>query len=127
MLRNALLLLALLLSGCGAMQSMTEPIHAKPSTEAPAVEAARTLIDETNAALIALDRAIDANIDDKIWDKQQAQTVFDESKALGKRLDQAREALRLGDPLDAKTQAEAIKFAILALHRKVAAQARKEP
>lgn len=115
--------LALLIAGCG----LTAPLHDpdKAATESTAVNAARVAIDEGNALLTAVNRTIGANVEAGVWTKSQAQAYLDESKALGKRLDQAREALRLGDIRDARAQADAVKALITALHARVAAEARR--
>lgn len=124
---GAALLALLILPGCA---ELTAPLHAPTAVanEAPAAQAqrlTREAIDEANAALTALNRTITQNAGD-VWSKAQAQAYLDQSKALGARVDQAREALRLGNLAEAKNQAELVKQAILALHAKAAAEARKE-
>jgi hypothetical protein len=120
--------LALALSGCATWQAMTQPVHGENAvtTEAPAVRAARVAIDEANASLTGLNNVIGQNIDAAVWSKAQAQAYLDESKAYGRRVDNARELLRGGLLADAKSQAEAVKYLILLMHKRVAAEARKE-
>lgn len=119
----AVLAACALLAGC-----VPRPLHdpAKETGEPPAVRAVRNVIDEGNALLTAVNRTIQANVSGRVWTKAQAQPYLDESQALGKRLDQAREGLRLGNIDDAKTKADAVKVLITTLHAMVAAAGRKE-
>jgi len=123
-----LLTVLIILAVLSACVTMTESLHNPEavSTEAPAVKAARTAIDEGNALLTAVNRTIGANVDAKVWTRAQAQGYLDQSAGLGGRLDQAREALRLGNPGDAQAKADAVRSLILALQRKIAEEARKD-
>ena len=56
----------------------------------------------------------------------QAQGYLNESKAAGKKVDDARNLLRLGFVNEAKTEAEAIKVVLIVLQRRIATEARKE-
>lgn len=127
-MKKVLLALAccLTLTACpGGIRPLHDPDKAPVvQTDAErAISAARTSIDEANGALLAFDAVIDSNIDNKIWDKKTAQDYLDQSKAAGKRVTQAREALRLGNVTDAKGQAEAVKKLIIELQRQVAKRA----
>jgi len=131
-MRTLALFLILLLAGCAGMSGMTQPLHAPVAVtnEDSAVKAYRVAheaIDEANAALNALNITIGNNAASGVWTKEQAQDYLDQSKAQGKKLDVAREALRFGNLADANTQAELVKTLLLNLQRKVAAEARKAP
>ncbi|MGH8676875.1 MAG: hypothetical protein ACREUQ_00800 [Burkholderiales bacterium] len=117
--------LLVLLAGC---ETFTRPVHdpQAPVTESAAVHQARVIIDEANALLIAVNRTIGANVDAGVWTKTQAQDYLDESKILGQRLDQAREALRIGSFSDAQAQANALRVLIVNLQRRIAVEARKD-
>jgi len=115
-----------MLAGC---PSMTQPLHApvEATAESPAQKATRLAhasIDEANAALTAFNVTIGNNAAAGIWTKAQAQEALDQSKELGKGLDVAREAMRLGDITSAATQAELVKKLLITLQRKVAEKAR---
>jgi len=125
-LRITFLSLLFLLPGCGLMKDTTEPLHKQQSTESAPVTAARTAIDEANALLTSINRVITQNVNDKIWTAAQAQGYLNESKASGKKVDDARNLLRLGFVNEAKTEAEAIKVVLIALQRRIATEARKE-
>ena len=113
----AFILLASLLSACAP-----EPLRSVDTGEPAAVQAARVAIDEANGALTALNRTIGANVEQDIWTPDQAQAWLDESKSLGRKVDEARKALRLGDVTSAEGQAKAVRELILILHRKAAEQ-----
>ena len=121
-----LLIVLSLAAGCETFQAATQPLPRAESSEPAPVKAARLAIDEANAALIGLNVVIGDNVAAKVWTPDQAQTYLDESKAAGGKLDRAREVLRAGLPLDARSQAEAVRALVIALHRQVAAAARKE-
>ena len=120
----ALAIAAAMLASCGT----TAPLHdpERISTESPEITAARTAIDEANGILIAVNNRIGDNAAAEVWTKAEAQGYLDRSKELGKKLDQARELLRLGNPADAQAQAVAIKTLILALQTEIAKRARQE-
>jgi len=122
------IILALALGGCGTLQGMSEPLHGDQAatTEAPAMRNARVAVDEANASLTALNKVIGDNAETGVWTKAQAQGYLNDSKAYGKKVDAARELLRGGLLVDAKSQAEAVKALILVLHKRVADAARKE-
>lgn len=113
------------LSGCETVKSMADPLRSSASKEAPAVAAARTVIDEGYALLTAVNKVIGENVSAGVWSKAQAQDYLDRSREMRIRLDSARDMLRAGDPLNAKNQAELIRTAILALQKRIAADARK--
>lgn len=120
----AALALAIGLPGC----AFFAPLHAPVAVDsvAGAQRAAQHAVDEANALRISINRVIEQNVRDGVWTPAQAQDYLDESKALGRRVDEARELLRLGDWANAQDRAEATRKLLLALQRKVAEQARKE-
>lgn len=132
-IRNIAVMLCLgaSLAGCGAAQGLFSPLHKEQAPEAAAAESpqakalrlARFSIDEANAALTAFNQTIGGNVANQVWTPDEAQSYLDESKGFGKRLDQAREALRLGNIGDAQAQAEALRAAIIKLQQ-LAAQHR---
>ena len=124
-------LLVITLSGCAAMSGVFSPLHA-PQTDAQAaaetpeqkaLRLAREAVDESNAALLSLNKTIDANIDNQVWQAAEAQDYLDQSVAFGKKLTQARDALRLGNFADAQQQAEALRTLIILLQKKAAERA----
>ena len=117
----AALTLAVGVPGC----AFFAPLHAPVAVDSVA-RAAQHAVDEANALRIAVNRVIAQNVTDGVWTPAQAQDYLDESKALGLRVDEARELLRLGDFANAQDRAEATRKLLLALQRKVAEQARKE-
>lgn len=125
-MKTLLIALALIipLAGCG----ITEPLHGPDAkvTESAEVHAARTAIDEANAILEAVNQVIGDNAAAGVWTKVQAQGYLDQSKDLGKRLDEARGFLRLGNPAEAQARTQAIKTAILALQLEISKRAREE-
>ncbi|MDH4172140.1 MAG: hypothetical protein OEW90_05000 [Betaproteobacteria bacterium] len=108
-----------------ACKSFTEPVHGVTSTESKAVAAARNAIDEANVLLASVNKVIGDNAAAGVWTKAQAQGWLDETKAAGKKVGEARELLRAGLVVDAQTQAEAIRRVILAIQKRIAAEARK--
>lgn len=115
-----------ILTGCAAMSGFTDPVHQAPTAEQAAAETpaekakrlAHSAIDEANVALLALGNVIDQNIDAQFWTKAQAQAYQDKKVDFGKKVDAARELLRLGDPAGAQSQAEAVRRLIIELQRK---------
>ena len=125
-------LLALSLTGCGTLGGLFQPVHAPTTIEGEtAVQKANRLahaaLYEAYVDLNALNVVIGNNAEASVWTKAQAQAALDESIAARRKVDKAYEALKLGNITDATSQAELIKAVILALQKKVAEAARKEP
>lgn len=121
----ALMALAFL-PGCGNKPVQSEESKAACLKVRPsAVCQAESLIGEGYAMLISLNTVIEQNVDAKVWTKSQAQEYLDSSRAARKKLDSARELLRLGDVAGAASQAQLIKRVLLELQQKIAAQARR--
>lgn len=126
----ALLLIMPLLGGCPAVTGIFQPLHTNVvvENEDAAVKAyrlAHEAIDEANSILFAVDKTIGNNAEAGVWTKAQAQAYLDQSKDYGKKLDKAREMMRVGNLADAKSQADAIKSFVLILQKEVAKAARK--
>jgi outer membrane biogenesis lipoprotein LolB len=121
-----LIVASTLLSGCISTAPLQAPVVIdNESPQAKALRLAHVAVNEANAALTALNNVIGDNAESEVWTKEQAQAALDESKAYGKTIDRARAALALGDLSEAKTQADLAKTLILALHKRVAQEARK--
>lgn len=81
-------------------------------------------INEANVYLTATANVIKQNVEDKIYTKDEAQKYLNKVRELSKKVDDAQVLVRAGLP-DAKDQAELVRSLIIALHREVAARARK--
>ena len=126
-----LLVLFVCLTGCAATAGMFQPLHTPVAVEnedaaVKAYRLAHNAIDEANAELTSLNRVIASNATAGVWTKSQAQGYLNQSKDFGKKVDKAREAMRLGDLNDANVQATALKALIVQLQIEVAKKARKE-
>lgn len=108
------------LSGCAMFETRPLP-RAKESTEAPAIAAARLVVDEAYVQLIALNRTISANIDARAWTSAHAQKWLDASKAAREKVDKLRAALRLGSPLTGELKPELVRAGIIELQRRIVA------
>ena len=122
-----ILAFAALLGGC-ALFGPVEPVPSGTVSSAlpPGAQQAQLAINEANLALTAAANVIAGNVKDRIWTKQQAQGYLDKVKDYVRQVDRAQELVRLGDFVQGKTQAEAVRSLIVILHREIAAQARKE-
>lgn len=132
MLRKLLILPLLLgLCGCPGGGFNVQPVHAPivVENEAAAVKAfrlTRNSIDESYVALTATNRVIESNVATGIWTKAQAQSHLNQSKKFRKAVDEADDALLLGNLNDANVRAAAIQALILRLQIEVAQAARGE-
>jgi hypothetical protein len=120
----------LMLAGCpnGAGLNV-QPLHAPVVVDSEdavvkSFRVARNTIDETNAELTALNRVIKANVTARIWTPDQGQGYLNRSKAFGKDVDKAADALLLGNLNDATVRAAAVKALIMQLQLEVAKAAR---
>lgn len=121
------LVLTVLLAGCVSTAPLQTPVVVEnESTEAKALRLAHVAVNEASAALTALNNVIGSNAESGVWTKAQAQSYLDTSKEYGKQVYRARVLLSMGNPLEARTQAELVKSMIMILHKKVAEAARKE-
>jgi soluble cytochrome b562 len=104
------LFLLLLLVGC------VNPV-AVPSSPQEA-------INEANITLAAAASVIGQNVKDKVFTKEEGQRYLDKVRELAKKVDDAQRLVDAGLP-DAAKQADLVKSLIVALHREVAARARR--
>jgi soluble cytochrome b562 len=81
-------------------------------------------INEANVYLTATANVIKQNAEDKVYTKDEAQRYLDKVRDLAKQVDNAQALVTAGLP-NAKDQAELVRALIIALHREVAARARK--
>lgn len=131
-MRNLLAAIAavLMLAGCpGSGGLNVQPLHApvvvdNEDSVVKAFRVARNTIDEANAELTALNRVIKANVSAHVWTPDQAQGHLNRSKAFGKDVDKASDALLLGNLNDATVRAAAVKALIMQLQLEVAKAAR---
>lgn len=127
----AVVSVVLLMTGCAAVQGVFSPLHTPQTDEQAAAETpqqkalrlAHAALDEANAALVALNTTIGDNVTNQVWGRNEAQDYLDQSKTFGKKLDAAREALRIGNFTDAQQQAEALRTLIILLQKKAAERA----
>lgn len=91
----------------------------------PLAQAAQTSINEANVALAAAKQVIRDKAANGIVSADEAQTWLDRTRALDEKVDAAQSLLALGDPAAAKTQAEWINTAIVALQAEIAKRARE--
>ena len=123
-------LVAVSLSGCPDSAWLnTQPLHTpvvidNEDAVVKAFRLARNTVDEANADLTAMNRVIKANVAAGVWTPDQAQGYLDRSKAFGRDVDKAQDALLLGDLNDATVRAAAIKALIMRLQLEVAQAAR---
>lgn len=131
MLRKLLIFPLLLgLWGCPGGLNV-QPVHApividNEAAAAKAFRLTRNAIDESYAILIATNRVIESNVSTGIWTKAQGQSHLNQSKKFRKSVDEAENALLLGNINDAKVRAAAIKALVLRLQIEVAQAARGE-
>jgi soluble cytochrome b562 len=81
-------------------------------------------INEANITLTAAANVIASNVRDKVFTREEGQQYIDKVRDLAKKVDDAQKLVDSGLP-DAAKQAEIVRSLILALHREVAARARK--
>ena len=115
------LALSLALAGCAGFGG--EPIPVSQSLSEPA-QTAQKSINEANVTLTASYRVVAQNVSDGIWTKEQGRGYVAKLNDLSGKVDEAQGLLK-SNPLEAKTKAELLSRAILALHREIAAKARK--
>ena len=108
------------LAGCGSTPTRV------PTTLQDAKVIAQDAINEANQWLIAAANVIASNVKEGIMTKAEAQAALDHVRKLGDDADRAQRLLDSGDP-DALDVANLTRTAIIALHREVAARARRTP
>jgi len=91
-----------------------------------AARSVQTVINEANILITATANVVAQNAKEGLITETEKVSYRDKLKDMAKKVDSAQDLLRLGDITKAQTQADLIKFAITALHREVAAKARKQ-
>jgi hypothetical protein len=86
---------------------------------------AQGLINEGNATLSAVANVIAQNVVDGTMTAPEAQSALDHVRELSRQIDSAQSLLNSGAALDAKAKADIAHRLVLALHKQVAAKARK--
>lgn len=123
---GAALVLQLLLAGCTGNQYI-KPIEtiAVPQSLPDAGKEAQKLINEANVLLTATYNVIGDNAANHVWTRAEAQRYQDQANDYADMVDRAQDAVALGNFHEAKGQAEIVSKLLGALHKEVAAQARK--
>jgi soluble cytochrome b562 len=106
------LLLVLLLAGC------VNPVKAPTSPQ--------EAINEANITIAAAATVVAQNVQDKIFTKEEGQRYVEKLQDLARKVDEAQKMVDSGLP-DAAKQAEIVRAVIVALHREIAARARRTP
>jgi hypothetical protein len=117
------LLVALMLAGCAITGTGTLPVSQQLS---PVAQQAQTSINEANVLLNAMAQVIGANVQEKIYTREEGQQKLDQVRAYGREVDRAQALLDRGEVLAAKDKAELAMRLLTILQREVAAQARKQ-
>ena len=123
LLSVVVLSLGFVLSGCALVAPADLPVSQSLSAPAQAVQ---KTINESNIAITAAANVVAQNTIDGIWTKQEGQAYIAKLKDYASKVDAAQKMLDSGDVLNAKNQAELLSRLIVALHREVAARARKQ-
>lgn len=123
----ASLAIAPLLSGCQTLQELVGPGEAPKVDQTLSVpaQAAQQAVNEANLTITATANVIGNNAESGVMTKAEAQKALDEVADWRKKAKAAQSLLDAGDIGNAKTQAELINQAVLALQKRVAAEARK--
>ena len=123
-MRYLILVLALSLAGCDTLFVKADvPVS---QSLPPAAQEAQTAINEANILITATANVIAENVKAGIMTRLEGQKYVTKLKDYAQQVDNAQALVRTGDIFNAKTQAELLKKALLALHKEVAARARKE-
>jgi hypothetical protein len=126
MLATAVLVAAAALSGCGTMFTQAGTIPVSQSLS-PQAQAAMNAINEANVLLAAAANVIAQNVVDGISTKAEGQKLLDQVRAYSADVDRAKAMLVAGEVLAARDKAELARKLVVALHREVAARARRTP
>ena len=109
-------------AGCTAFAPAQLPV----SQELPAAaQTAQKAINEANVALAAAANVLTQQVTDGILTKTESQSYLNRLKGYAKQVDESKALLDKGLVLDAQKEAELVAKLIAALHREVAARARK--
>lgn len=115
------------LLGCGTTGRMIAPMEpiAVPEHLSEVGKEAQKLINEANVALIAAYDVVREKRRDRLISKMDALKHLDTLDDYSGKVDNAQEALDLGNDTAAKGKAELLKTLIAALHKQVAEKARQ--
>lgn len=122
-MRTLLVAFMLAVAGCAVTGTGSLPVSQQLS---PVAQQAQTAINEANVLLNAVAQVIGANVQEKIYTKEEAQQKLDLVKSYGRDVDRAQALLDSGEALAAKDKAELAMRLLTVLQRQVAAQARKK-
>lgn len=117
-----LLLVMLALPGCAVLPG-TQPVTTRPAVTIE--DKALAAIADARASLIAAANVIGTNVADGIWTKEQGNSYLDRVEKYAGDLKDAQALVKKGNAIGAQQKTDAVRALILALHREVAAQARK--
>jgi len=110
-------------SGC----SLVAPSDIQVSQSLPkAAQEVQKAINESNVLIIASANVLAQNLKDGVMLKAEVDGYAVKLRQMAAQVDKSQDLLRLGDIASARTQAELIQKAITALHKEVAARARKQ-
>jgi soluble cytochrome b562 len=110
-------------SGC----SLVAPSDIQVSQSLPkAAQEVQKAINESNVLIIASANVLAQNLKDGVMLKAEVDGYAVKLRQMAAQVDKAQDLLRLGDIASSRTQAELIQKAITALHKEVAARARKQ-
>lgn len=121
-MRFLLFAIMLAVAGCAVSPTGTIPVSSQLS---PVAQQAQTAINETNVLLNAMAQVIGANVQDRIYTREEGQQKLDLVRAYGRDVDRAQALLDSGEVLAAKDKAELTMRLLTALQREVAKSARK--
>lgn len=113
-----------LLGGCGTTFKSPTEIPVDQSLSDPA-KAAQKALNSANVILTASYMTVDQNRSDGVYTKEEALEILDRLDKLGREVDKAQDAFRVGQFFDAEHKAKILREAISLIHREVAAKARK--
>jgi len=123
----ALALLSGGMMGCAGLQELAGDTLKVDANLSPPAQIAQSVINEANLTLTASANVIGNNAQSGIMAKVDAQAALDEVKRLREQVKTAQALLELGDISSAQSQAALINRLATALHKRVAAEARKQP
>ena len=112
-----------LVGGCAMVAPADVPVSQSLSAPAQAVQKS---INEANIAIATAANVVAQNTVDGIWTKEEGRAYVAKLKDFAGKVDAAQKMLDSGDVLSAKNQAELLSKLVVALHREVAARARKQ-
>ena len=109
--------------GCALVAPADIPVSQSLPAAAQEVQKA---INESNVLIIASANVLAQNLKDGVMTRVEVDGYAVKLRSMAAQTDKTQDLLRLGDIGSARTQAELIQRAVTALHREVAAKARKQ-